>query len=71
MGHSWAAGLQLSADGKNQESSSEAVNGYRAVALLGTATGDCDACTACTSSSHSSKEQRGSLSQPVTGTAPW
>lgn len=40
MGHSWASGLQPSADGKNQESSSEAVNGYQAVALLGRATDD-------------------------------
>jgi len=40
MGHSWASGLQLSADGKNQESSSEAVNAYLAVAQLGRATGD-------------------------------
>lgn len=32
MGHSWAAGLQLSFDGKNQESSSEAVNAYLAIA---------------------------------------
>ena len=40
MGHSWAAGLQLSADGKNQESSSEAVNAYSAVAQLGKVTGD-------------------------------
>lgn len=40
MGHSWAAGLQLSFDGKNQESSSEAVNAYLAIAELGKATGD-------------------------------
>jgi endo-1,3(4)-beta-glucanase len=39
MGHSWAAGLQPSWDGKNQESSSEAVNAYLAVAQLGRATG--------------------------------
>lgn len=39
MGHSWAAGLQSSWDGKNQESSSEAVNAYLAVAQLGKATG--------------------------------
>lgn len=40
MGHSWAAGLQSSWDGKNQESSSEAVNAYLAVAQLGKATGN-------------------------------
>lgn len=40
MGHSWAAGLQQSVDGKNQESSSEAVNGYLAVAQLGRVAGD-------------------------------
>ncbi len=40
MGHSWAAGLQTSADGKNQESSSEAVNAYLAIVELGRATGD-------------------------------
>jgi endo-1,3(4)-beta-glucanase len=40
MGHSWAAGLQISADGKNQESSSEAVNAYLAIVELGKATGD-------------------------------
>eukprot|EP00775_Hariotina_reticulata_P009166 gene9166-9333_t len=38
MGHSWAAGLQASFDGKNQESSSEAVMAYSAIALLGRAT---------------------------------
>lgn len=42
MGHSWAAGLQLSYDGKNQESSSEAVNAYTAIALLGKATGNAE-----------------------------
>lgn len=40
MGHSWASGLQISADGKNQESSSEAVNAYVALVELGRATGD-------------------------------
>lgn len=40
MGHSWAAGLQLSVDGKNQESSSEAVNAYAGIVQLGKATGD-------------------------------
>lgn len=40
MGHSWAAGLQLSADGKNQESTSEAVSAYAGIAQLGKATGN-------------------------------
>jgi endo-1,3(4)-beta-glucanase len=40
MGHSWASGLQVSVDGKNQESSSEAVNAYLALVQLGRATGD-------------------------------
>jgi endo-1,3(4)-beta-glucanase len=34
-GHSWAAGLAPFADGNNQESSSEAVNAWNAVALWG------------------------------------
>jgi endo-1,3(4)-beta-glucanase len=42
MGHSWAAGLQPSFDGKNQESSSEAVSAYYGVALLGKATGNAE-----------------------------
>lgn len=37
-GHSWASGLFPQANGKSQESSSEAVNGYYAVYLLGLAT---------------------------------
>jgi hypothetical protein len=37
-GHSWAAGLAPFADGNNQESSSEAVNAWNAVALWGRAT---------------------------------
>jgi endo-1,3(4)-beta-glucanase len=40
MGHSWASGLQTAVDGKNQESSSEAVNAYLAIVQLGRATGD-------------------------------
>jgi endoglucanase Acf2 len=36
-GHSWAGGMQVFGDGKNQESTSESVNGYYAVALLGRA----------------------------------
>jgi hypothetical protein len=39
MGHSWASGLQNGPEGKNQESTSEAVNGYLAIAMLGRATG--------------------------------
>ncbi len=39
-GHSWAGGFTAMGDGKNQESTSEAVNGYAAVALLGQAMGD-------------------------------
>jgi endo-1,3(4)-beta-glucanase len=34
-GHSWASGLEVTGDGKNQESISEAVNAYYAIALLG------------------------------------
>jgi len=37
-GHSWAQGLDFTMDGKNQESSSEAVNAYYAVMLYGMAT---------------------------------
>ncbi|XP_024545150.1 putative endo-1,3(4)-beta-glucanase 2 [Selaginella moellendorffii] len=40
--HSWAGGLTEFADGRNQESSSEAVNAYYAAALLGRAYGDED-----------------------------
>ena len=39
-GHSWAAGLFVFADGRNQESSSESINGYYAMMLLGSALGD-------------------------------
>ena len=39
-GHSWASGTDVFGDAKNQESTSEAVNGYYAVALLGSALGD-------------------------------
>lgn len=39
-GHSWASGLFEFADAKNQESSSEAVNGYYAIYLWGLATND-------------------------------
>ena len=35
--HSWAAGLFVFADGRNQESSSEAINAYYALSLLGVA----------------------------------
>ncbi|GMY24737.1 primary septum endo-1,3(4)-beta-glucanase-like [Fagus crenata] len=35
--HSWAAGLQNFSDGRNQESTSEAVNAYYSAALLGLA----------------------------------
>ncbi|GJP41208.1 hypothetical protein CLOM_g882 [Closterium sp. NIES-68] len=38
--HSWASGLFEFGDGRNQESFSEAVNGYHGVALLGLAFGD-------------------------------
>ncbi|KAL8118606.1 glucan endo-1,3-beta-D-glucosidase-like [Apium graveolens] len=38
--HSWAAGLTEFPDGRNQESTSEAVNGYYAAALMGLAYGD-------------------------------
>jgi len=40
VGHSWASGLSVFADAKNQESTSEAVNAYYAVALIGMASGD-------------------------------
>jgi endo-1,3(4)-beta-glucanase len=38
--HSWAGGLIEFADGRNQESTSEAVNAYYAAALMGMAYGD-------------------------------
>ncbi|KAK7295461.1 hypothetical protein RJT34_18370 [Clitoria ternatea] len=38
--HSWAAGLTEFQDGRNQESSSEAVNAYYSAALVGLAYGD-------------------------------
>ncbi|KAG4922725.1 hypothetical protein AAZX31_18G246600 [Glycine max] len=38
--HSWAAGLTEFEDGRNQESTSEAVNAYYAAALMGLAYGD-------------------------------
>ncbi|CAM9484590.1 unnamed protein product [Heterosigma akashiwo] len=38
--HSWALGLFTTWDGKSQESSSEAVNAYYGVYLMGVATGD-------------------------------
>ena len=40
LGHSWAMGLFEAGDNRNQESTSEAINAYYAVALLGLATGD-------------------------------
>lgn len=39
-GHSWASGTGPFADGNNQESSSEAVNGYAGLALWAQASGD-------------------------------
>jgi len=39
-GHSWAAGLSEFADGQNQESTSEAVNAWHGLQLLGLAIGD-------------------------------
>jgi endo-1,3(4)-beta-glucanase len=39
-GHSWAAGLFEFGDGRNQESTSEAVNAWYGLYLLGLATGD-------------------------------
>ncbi|WP_437620605.1 glycosyl hydrolase [Sorangium sp. So ce1151] len=41
-GHSWASGLTPFADGRNQESTSEAVNAWYSVQLLGDALGDED-----------------------------
>jgi endoglucanase Acf2 len=38
--HSWAGGLTEFADGRNQESSSEAINAYYSASLLGRAFGD-------------------------------
>ncbi|KAL2552153.1 glycosyl hydrolase family 81 protein [Forsythia ovata] len=38
--HSWAGGLTEFADGRNQESTSEAVNGYYSAALMGLSYGD-------------------------------
>ncbi|PPS09614.1 hypothetical protein GOBAR_AA11055 [Gossypium barbadense] len=38
--HSWAGGLAEFADGRNQESTSEAVNGFYSAALMGLAYGD-------------------------------
>eukprot|EP01127_Copromyxa_protea_P021544 TRINITY_DN7440_c0_g1_i1.p1 TRINITY_DN7440_c0_g1~~TRINITY_DN7440_c0_g1_i1.p1 ORF type:complete len:714 (+),score=65.55 TRINITY_DN7440_c0_g1_i1:26-2143(+) len=38
-GHSWAQGLDISQDGKNQESTSESINAYYGVALYGDAVG--------------------------------
>ena len=40
VGHSWAQGLYEGGDGRNQESSSEAVNAWYGVYLWGLATGD-------------------------------
>ncbi|KAF7822348.1 putative endo-1,3(4)-beta-glucanase [Senna tora] len=40
--HSWAGGLTEFADGRNQESTSEAVNAYYSAALMGLAYGDVD-----------------------------
>jgi endo-1,3(4)-beta-glucanase len=39
-GHSWAAGLFVFADGRNQESSSESMNAYYSMMLLGESFGD-------------------------------
>ncbi|KYF54174.1 hypothetical protein BE08_13360 [Sorangium cellulosum] len=41
-GHSWASGLFPFADGRNQESTSEAVNAWYSIKLLGEALGDDD-----------------------------
>jgi endo-1,3(4)-beta-glucanase len=41
-GHSWASGPSGFSDGRNQESTSEAVHGYYAVQLWGAATGNAD-----------------------------
>jgi endo-1,3(4)-beta-glucanase len=40
VGHAWAGGLFPSASGRNQESTSEAVNAWYAIALFGEAIGD-------------------------------
>ncbi|MFT7622296.1 MAG: endo-1,3(4)-beta-glucanase [Myxococcota bacterium] len=40
VGHSWAAGLFPFQDGRNQESTSEAINAWYAIALYGDAIGD-------------------------------
>ena len=40
VGHSWAAGIFSDPDGRNQESTSEAVNAWYAVSLFGLATGN-------------------------------
>ncbi|MQL84206.1 hypothetical protein Taro_016707, partial [Colocasia esculenta] len=40
--HSWAGGLTEFADGRNQESTSEAVNAYYSAALVGLSYGDAD-----------------------------
>ena len=39
-GHAWASGIFEFADGKNQESTSESVNGWYAIYLYGLATGN-------------------------------
>merc|ERR1712156_960088 len=39
-GHAWASGIFQFADGKNQESTSESVNGWYAIYLWGLARGD-------------------------------
>jgi endo-1,3(4)-beta-glucanase len=41
-GHSWAAGLQANGDGRNQESTSEAVNAWYGINLWGLATSQSD-----------------------------
>lgn len=41
-GHSWAAGLQANGDGRNQESTSEAVNAWYGINLWGLATNQAD-----------------------------
>ena len=41
-GHSWASGVTEFGDNRNQESTSEAINGYYGVHLLGVALGDND-----------------------------
>lgn len=46
--HSWASGLTEFADGRNQESTSEAVNAYYAAALAGLAYNDFDLVTLAT-----------------------